>query len=241
MGKLKVLIAAAGRGTRAGLPYPKTLFPINGKPILIHIFELISQYDDNPVVVVSPNGLAPIQKCLEKYNFKAQLLIQHKPIGMGDAVLHFEESKDFLDTKNVLLLWGDIPFIERKTLQSLIKAHLNMKNTLTFVTKKVDLAYTLVNRNEKNKVISLIETREEGSSPKPGERDIGLFIFDKQSVFNLLRGDLPKKYGRKTGEHGFLYIIQHMVDRGYDIEALPIASSLDIVSLNYLEDLTDYF
>ena len=29
------LIAAAGRGTRAGLPYPKTLFEIQGKPQLM--------------------------------------------------------------------------------------------------------------------------------------------------------------------------------------------------------------
>ena len=37
MADIRALVAAAGRGTRAGLPYPKTLFPIQGKPILIRI------------------------------------------------------------------------------------------------------------------------------------------------------------------------------------------------------------
>ena len=35
-------------------------------------------------------------------------------------------------------------------------------------------------------------------------------------------------------EHGFLYIIKHLVD------ALPIATNLDLISLNSLEDLSDY-
>ena len=40
MPKYTVLIAAAGHGHRSGLPYPKTLYPIKGKPILIHLLNL---------------------------------------------------------------------------------------------------------------------------------------------------------------------------------------------------------
>ena len=32
MADFRVLIPAAGRGTRAGLPYPKTLYPVDGHP-----------------------------------------------------------------------------------------------------------------------------------------------------------------------------------------------------------------
>ena len=48
MAELSALVAAAGRGTRAGLPYPKTLFPVQGKPILVHIAELLAPYDAHP-------------------------------------------------------------------------------------------------------------------------------------------------------------------------------------------------
>ena len=34
MDDFRVLIPAAGLGTRAGLPYPKTLYPVDGTPIL---------------------------------------------------------------------------------------------------------------------------------------------------------------------------------------------------------------
>ena len=41
-------------------------------------------------------------------------------------------------------------------------------------------------------------------------------------------------------EHGFLFIIKHLVAQGYNVDALPIATNLDLISLNSLEDLSDY-
>lgn len=61
MDRIRVLVAAAGRGTRAGLPYPKTLYPVQGRPILLRILDLLSPYDDCPTVVVSPEGMQPIR------------------------------------------------------------------------------------------------------------------------------------------------------------------------------------
>ena len=46
--------------------------------------------------------------------------------------------------------------------------------------------------------------------------------------------------GVSTGEHGFLYIIAHLASTGYKVEALSIASDLDIVSLNSLQDIDAY-
>ena len=64
MAEIRALVAAAGRGTRAGLPYPKTLFPLQGRPILVRILELLALYDKEPTVIVSPDGEAPVRECL---------------------------------------------------------------------------------------------------------------------------------------------------------------------------------
>ena len=53
--KINVLIPA-GEGKRSGLSYPKTLYEIEDKPILLHILDLIHFIDDKPTIVVNPKG-----------------------------------------------------------------------------------------------------------------------------------------------------------------------------------------
>ena len=82
-----------------------------------------------------------------------------------------------------------------------------------------------------------METREENIPIENGERDIGLFIFKKKVIFDLLELNLPRKYSTKTKEHGFLYLISHLVKKGYKVEGLKIAKGEELISLNKISDL----
>lgn len=238
MAELRALVAAAGKGTRAGLPYPKTLFSIQGRSILLRILDLLEPYDAAPTVIVSPEGLAAVRTTLAVDSREAHLVCQPEPRGMGDAVLRFEESPAFADATDVLLVWGDIPFIQEATIASVVQAHRDRGNDFTFASRIVESAYTLVSRDPAGRVTGLLETREAGiRDPQPGERDIGLFVFRKDAVFPLLREDLPGKWGRTTREHGFLYLVEHLAARGLRVEAIPVATELDLVSLNSLQDV----
>jgi bifunctional UDP-N-acetylglucosamine pyrophosphorylase/glucosamine-1-phosphate N-acetyltransferase len=241
MSKIRAVVAAAGRGTRAGLPYPKTLFSIRGKSILVRITDVVSVYDEQPTIIVSPSGEEPIRQCLLENNIRAHLVLQQKPRGMGDAVLQFANSPAFSDAEHVLLIWGDIPFIQPNTVAIMVNEHIERNNDFTFVTCMVKSAYTLVLRDDLGKVIRVVETREQGfNDMKLGERDIGLFIFRKSLVLEALTQELPSKWGMTTGEHGFLYIIEHLVKRGLRLEGLMVATDLDQVSLNSIEDVDAY-
>lgn len=238
MDELSALIVAAGRGTRAGLPYPKTLFPIQGKPILVRITELLAPYDAHPTVIVSQDGEAPIRQCLAQYGVASHLVVQSEARGMGDAVLRLAQSPAFAHAEHVLLIWGDVPFIQAETVARVVAAHRAQGNDFTFATRLVDSAYTMVSRDAAGQVTRVIETREEGVGQSlAGERDIGLFVFRKTMVLDMLREELADKWGKSTGEHGFLYIIRHLAERGYKVVALPIAVELDLVSLNSLKDI----
>lgn len=241
MADIRALVAAAGRGTRAGLPYPKTLFSIQGKPILIRIAELLAPYDQSPTVIVSPEGLGPVGECLDAAGVTAHLVEQPAPLGMGDAVLRFEQSPAFKSAEHVLLVWGDIPFIQPETVAAVVTAHVAHENDFTFATRLVDAAYTVVSRDAAGAVTGVVETRELGiAEPQAGEREIGLFLFRKQVVLDALREELDGKRGRATGEHGFLYVIGHLAARGLRIEALPVATERDLVSLNSMKDVDGY-
>jgi bifunctional N-acetylglucosamine-1-phosphate-uridyltransferase/glucosamine-1-phosphate-acetyltransferase GlmU-like protein len=233
----KVLIAAAGSGSRAGLPYPKTLHPVLGKPILLRLFDLLTPIDPRPTVIVSPAGRREIEQCLAAAGRAAELVEQSQPDGMGDAVLRFRAALSFTDTEHVLLVWGDIPCLQHETVAALVDAHFTEGNDFTFASRLVDQAYTVVERAGDGRVTGLTETRETGLPPAPGERDIGLFIFRKAPVFELLAQDLPGSKGGATGEHGFLYLVGHLAWAGYRVAAVPVATELDLISLNRLSDL----
>ena len=241
MAEISVLIAAAGVGSRDGLSYPKTLFPIRGKPILVRLAELLAPYDAEPTVIVNEGGKEQIKQCLLKNNIQAQLVLQSMPRGMGDAVLCIDNSEEFANSEHVLLVWGDIPFLKQETVETMINHHVEQDSDFTFASRVVDEAYTVVLRDKSGKVTHLIETREEGITELGhGERDIGLFIFRRSLTLQALREELPNKWGKSTGEHGFLYIIEHLVSKGLRVEALPIAKEIELVSFNNMEDLSSY-
>ncbi len=241
MAEIGALIAAAGRGSRAGLPYPKTLYPVQGKTILLRIFEMLRPYDAQPTVIVSPSGAEPVAQCLEKAALPAYLVTQPEPKGMGDAVLRYAQSPAYESAEHVLLIWGDVPFIQAETVSQMVAAHLNEDNDFTFATRRVARPYTVVSRDAEGRVTGVMETREAGGEPPAeGERDIGLFVFRKRPVMDSLALDLPGRVGRSTGEHGFLYVIGVLAQSGCKIAALPIAKEIELVSLNSLNDVRDF-
>ena len=61
---INVLIAAAGKGTRAKLPYPKTLYKIKGEEILLKILNTTKEFDSNQTIITSPKGKQQIQDFL---------------------------------------------------------------------------------------------------------------------------------------------------------------------------------
>ncbi len=233
-GKFRVLIPAAGKSSRSGLPYPKTLYRLNGVPILIKIFQTLEEYDKNPILIINPAHEPLFKKVTEEFGKQADFIFQHVPRGMGNAVLQAGDKID--DDINIILVWSDIPFINKNTIDNLIKCHLVSMNNFSLVTSLGSDCYTIVER-ENGKLIRVKETRELGIDPaKEGERDIGLFIFKKYPAFTILEKD-DKIYEHSLKEHGFLYIIERLAELHQKLEGYPIALPGDILSFNTPEDL----
>jgi bifunctional UDP-N-acetylglucosamine pyrophosphorylase/glucosamine-1-phosphate N-acetyltransferase len=236
MARYRVLIAAAGAGTRAGLPYPKTLHPVEGRAILGRILNVVGRHDPCPTIIVAPSGRDAIARFLAAEDQPAHIVEQARPTGMGDAVLAFDQSPAAHDADTIILVWGDIPFLSDATLDATLAHHEDTAATLTFPSAIVDAAYTVVTRGPDGHVSALDETRLLGTAPSPGERDIGLFVFRAQPVLAALRASAAG-HDPAHGEHGFLHIVRRLAAAGQRIEAVPIATLRETVSLNALADL----
>lgn len=83
---MKVIILAAGAGTRTKALYPNTpkpLIPFNGKPIIEHIIDQFKDFD----ILLNVRA-----QDVSKFKYlKLPLLIEEKPIGNAGAIKYFSK------------------------------------------------------------------------------------------------------------------------------------------------------
>jgi bifunctional UDP-N-acetylglucosamine pyrophosphorylase/glucosamine-1-phosphate N-acetyltransferase len=239
MSCFKVLIPAAGKGSRMNLDTPKSLLKINSKSIISRIVNSLNKFDKTPVIIINPSHLKNFKKNFEKEKNKPEFIYQDKALGMGNAVLKFKNSINFHKCKNLILIWGDIPYISSKTVKTIVDKHLNNSNHFTFPTIDVSKPYTFVKRDKKGKVLKILESREHKYIPEFGEREIGLFVFNKNIVMRELKKNYNNKFNKITKEHSFLYIVEHLVKNNFRVEAVKIATKDEIKEVNTLQDYKD--
>ena len=128
MNKTSVIILAAGKGTRMKSKLPKVLHEIAGKPIIIHVIDACKKLKlDNIYVVLNENS-KNIKKILPK---KTKIIIQKKQLGTANALMATKTELEKY-TGNLLVLYGDVPFIKATTLKKLLRQSKNTLNLLGF-------------------------------------------------------------------------------------------------------------
>ena len=76
---ISVVIAAAGKGSRSGLSFPKTLFEVNKKPIIVRLIDTTNDFDKQPSIIVSHENFDQIQDVLIKItNFAISIFKKNK-------------------------------------------------------------------------------------------------------------------------------------------------------------------
>ncbi|MEK7113787.1 MAG: NTP transferase domain-containing protein, partial [Patescibacteria group bacterium] len=164
--KVKIIILAAGKGTRMESDLPKVLVSLNGKPMIQHLLESIrlSGLDPHPVVVVGYKKELVIKELGNKYIY----VDQKEMLGTGHAV-HMTEEILRDKTDNVIVLYGDIPFIDHQTIQNIFAEHFSSKSKMTMGTVKLkDFKdwracfehYSRVIRDESGKIIRTVEKKD---------------------------------------------------------------------------------
>ncbi len=110
----RIIILAAGKGTRMNSDLPKALVPLKNRPMIKYLIDSVvaSEVDARPIVIVSPENVDAISAELKEYNL--EYIIQDKQMGTGHAVAC---TREFLDNQEIkadslLVLYCDHPFIK---------------------------------------------------------------------------------------------------------------------------------
>jgi bifunctional UDP-N-acetylglucosamine pyrophosphorylase/glucosamine-1-phosphate N-acetyltransferase len=220
---------------------PKTLRIVDGKPILIRILDAVRTLDPRPVIIVSPDGRAAIESVLHQAGYSAELIEQAEALGMGHAVLQFERAAGFARTETVVTVWGDMLAVDAEVIRRSVEALVRDRLDLAFPTHIARPPYTLVVRDEQRQVVRVVERRETPQGfPEESESDVGIFVFRREPIFEILRSEFSQLRGSTTGEVGFLSVIGFLAARGRLVAALPIATAYDASTFNTPEDLALY-
>ena len=116
-----MIVLAAGMGTRMNSEVPKVLHQIGAAPLLHHAMAAGMALDPTRIVVVTGHGAADVAKAALAFEGSAQTVVQDPQLGTAHAVaqaapLLADQSGD------VIVLYGDTPFIRVETLERMIEA-----------------------------------------------------------------------------------------------------------------------
>lgn len=113
---IAAIILAAGKGTRMKSDLHKVLHPIAGRPMLLHLMASVDELNPAKKVVIVGDKADQLEAALAG---TADLAVQDPQLGTGHAVQQGEGALADFDG-DVLILYGDVPFVPAATMQSMI-------------------------------------------------------------------------------------------------------------------------
>lgn len=118
---VSLLILAAGQGTRMNSDLPKVLHKVAAAPLLHHAMAAGRALDPAALVVVVGHGGEAVAKSAQAFDETARIVVQEEQRGTGHAVA--QAAPLLAEAQGeVIVLYGDTPFIRPETLQAMLDA-----------------------------------------------------------------------------------------------------------------------
>ena len=226
---LEFVILAAGKGSRMHSSLPKVLHPIAGKSLLGHVLDTVNTFSEDSAVnthIVVGHGAQEVRESLssDQYHF----IEQTEQLGTGHAV---QQALPFLNENSIaVILYGDVPLISHKTLETLIKKV--DKNSLGLLT--VDLenpkGYGRIVRDGNGHVLSIVEEKDANNEEKKiTEANTGIMVVNTQHLQNWL----PKLANNNAQSEYYLTdIIALAVQDGVSVATHQAANEWEVLGVN---------
>lgn len=119
-----LVILAAGKGTRMNSDLPKVLQPIAQAPMLAHAMAAGATLQPEKLIIVAGHGAEAVSAAARDIDPRAEVVLQEEQLGTAHAV---DQARAALEDFNgeVVVLYGDTPFVQPETLQRMIAARQN--------------------------------------------------------------------------------------------------------------------
>ena len=131
----KAVILAGGQGKRMKADIPKPLFRVLGEPMLEWVISACESADIGDICVVK--GFRG--ELIDEYvGDRCRTVMQEERLGTGHAVMQAMEFLEEDTSGNTLVLCGDAPFIDKKTISDSLMLHIQNENSVTVITAELE-------------------------------------------------------------------------------------------------------
>ena len=221
------IVLAAGNGKRMLGSSPKVLLPVGGKPMAQHILDTVSSIEKSRPILVVGNQAKEVKNSLQ-FKRNTKIVTQRKQLGTANAVK--TALAQLRPSSVTVVLYGDVPLIESKTLKRLIRDA--SKGYLAILTFNKDLpqGYGRVVRGAKNQVEAIIEEKDATKEQK-GINEVNSGILAIQST--LIKKLLPEiKNNNAAKEYYLTDIVSLSKKHGIKVQPLLLEDPDEALGAN---------
>jgi bifunctional UDP-N-acetylglucosamine pyrophosphorylase/glucosamine-1-phosphate N-acetyltransferase len=233
-----LLIPAAGSGSRLGAALPKVLVPVNGRPMIHHLFGLYAGQVDRAVVVVAPSAVDAVGAALAEQPVPASMVVQDTPTGMLDAIMLGRDQVQAANPRRVLITWCDQVAISPETVRRVVAAsRAAPEPSLVMPTCRQRDPYVHLARDSSGRITGVLHRREGDRMPADGESDAGVFDLSARGYLEWLpQYAREPEIGARTGERNFVPFVAWAARRG-GVVTVSCADPEEAVGINTPEEL----
>lgn len=227
---LHIIILAAGRGKRMQTQCPKVLHRLAGVPLLKHVLETAKTLNAAQIHVVIGHEASQIQDHLSQET--VHWVHQKEQLGTGHAVM---QALPFIpEDANVLILSGDVPLIQARTLNDMLEKS-NENLTLLVANLPQPFGFGRISRNAEGQIRAIVEEKDATPEQKM-IREIYTGICCVKAKY--LKRWLPLLSTQNAQKEYYLTeIINHAVHDSIPIESLEPQYLFEIQGINTLTEL----
>lgn len=213
---------------------PKVLHPLGGKALFLHALGTAHRLDPSIVTIIIGHGADAVRLAYPGKDIR--WVIQEKQLGTGHAVLCAQEAFDGFDGE-VVILSGDVPLIQEKTLRTMIEHHRSRRADVTLLTAQLEepKGYGRILRDGHGAVTGTVEEKDATDAQrKVREVNAGIYVASAPYLFAALSA---VKNDNQQGEYYLPDIVAIGLAQGKIIESVQVNNAREMLGINSREEL----
>ena len=222
------VILAGGQGKRMKSELPKPMFKVLGEPMLEWVIKACEKSDVDKICVVKGFNAQVIESFV---NGRHDTVLQADRLGTGHAVMQCIDFLSKYSNANTLILCGDAPFIDEKTIRDSLEYHINNNNAVTVITSNVNepFGYGRIIRND-NGISGIIEQKDaDEEQQKICEINSGAYWFRTSALLEALDELKPNN---AQGEYYLTDTVSILINKGLRADAFASENSDVVLGAN---------